>query len=140
MDSEAASSLVERYVDLVASPTSDPAEIEALLDADYRFIEHPNLLNPTGSERDRAAALAGIPQGRVLLSSQRFTIHDHLAAPGGTLITRAGWEGELAIDVGTFVRGTRLRAVVAMFFEFRNGRILRQENFDCYGPPAPPRN
>ncbi len=67
-------------------------------------------------------------------------IEEHLPTVGGTLVTRAVWEGELAIDAGPLVRGTRLRADIAMFFEFRDGRILRQENFDCYGPPEPPRS
>ena len=126
--------LIDRYLSLIADGTSDIAEIEALLDPSYRFIERPNLIAPSGSARDRATTLAGIPQGRALLAWQRFEVRDHAVVGEERVITRAVWEGEVAIDAGPLRAGSRLRADIAMFFEVRDGRIVSQENFDCYSP------
>jgi ketosteroid isomerase-like protein len=127
--------LVQRYLDLVADPTSDLAAIEAVLDPEFRFIEHSNLMSPAGSERDRTIVLDSIPQGRMLLSSQRFEVHDHAVVGDTRVITRAFWEGRLAMGAGLLGIGSSLRADLAMFFDVRDGRIVRQENFDCYQPP-----
>ncbi|HRC61785.1 MAG TPA: hypothetical protein PLX85_01005 [Dehalococcoidia bacterium] len=81
--------------------------------------------------------MASIPQGRALLASQAFTIHDHHASEG-TLITRTAWPGELAIDAGPVMRGTRLHADIVMFFAFRDGHIRLQEHVDRDATPEPP--
>lgn len=134
-DSPAAlTALVQRYLDLVADANSALEDIEAVLDPDFLFIEHSNLMSPAGSERDRATTLAGVPQGRMLLTAQRFEVYEHVVQ-GSRVITRALWEGQLAMGAGMFGIGTWLRADIAMFFDLRDGRILRQENFDCYRPP-----
>jgi ketosteroid isomerase-like protein len=38
----------------------------------------------------------------------------------------------LAIPIGTLAPGDRMKAHFAMFFEFRDGRIALQRNYDCF--------
>ena len=123
--------VIERYLALIADPAADPAAVEELLDPGMRFIERPNLFSPRGSERDRAQMLASLAQGRELLHEQRFDVVDHLVA-GRTVATRVVWTGTLAIEAPPFAAGSRLRADSSMYFNFRDGRIVRQENYDCF--------
>jgi ketosteroid isomerase-like protein len=123
--------VIERYLGLIADPTADPAVIGEMLDPEVRFIERPNLFSPRGTERDRAQMLASLAEGRKLLREQRFDVVDHLVS-GDTVATRAVWTGMLAVEAPPFSAGSRLRADSSMYFTFRNGLIVRQENYDCF--------
>ena len=127
--------VVDRYLATVADLDRDPEELTALLDTAFRIVEHPNLVAPTGRMRDRAAAVAASGHARRLLSSNRFAVREHVVA-GERVVTRVGWTGVLAIDAGTWPAGTEMRAECCMVFTVRDGRILRQETYDCYEPVA----
>jgi ketosteroid isomerase-like protein len=57
---------------------------------------------------------------------------------GGAGATRVRWTGTLAVDAGPLPAGTRMEAHSAMWFTVRDGRIARQENYDCFTAPSPP--
>jgi ketosteroid isomerase-like protein len=130
--------LVERYLALIANPASQPEDVGTLLHPEVLFVEHPNMFSPAGSRRDRAAILESMVRGREVIAAQRFDVHDHHAVDDLRLVTRATWHGQTARDLGPLPVGTRFRAETAMFFEFRDGLIYRQENFDCFAMPEPP--
>jgi ketosteroid isomerase-like protein len=44
------------------------------------------------------------------------------------------WTGNLAISYGTLKEGSQMRAHVAVFLEFRDGKIVNQRNYDCFDP------
>jgi hypothetical protein len=44
------------------------------------------------------------------------------------------WTGTLAIGLGSLKPGDKMRARFAQFFEFRDGLIVRQRNYDCFEP------
>ena len=127
--------LIERYLALIADPSADPDVIGELLDPEMRFVERPNLFSPRGSVRDPAQMLASLAVGRELVRDQRFDVLDHLVA-GDAIVTRAIWTGTLAVPAQSVPAGARLRADSSMIFNFRGGRILRQENYDCFHPPG----
>ena len=131
--SEPITATIERYLALIADLDADPADVEDLVHPDARFVERPCLVSPSGQDRDREAALAGLAHGRDLLSAQRIEVRDHLVA-GDRVATRAVWTGTLARAAGPLPAGTVLRADCSMFFTVRDGRIAVQENFDCYHP------
>jgi ketosteroid isomerase-like protein len=130
---DALSSIVERYFALIADPDRSEDELFQLLHPDLRVIEHPNCFSPNGSERDLAAIRKTLAAGRELVTGQRFDAVEHLVV-GDTVATRAIWTGTLAGGVGTFPAQTQLRAHIAHFFTFREGRIWQQETFDCFDP------
>ena len=129
--------VIERYLAQIADPGAGLDEIRALLHDEMRFVERPNLVSPAGSERDVAQILESVVHGRRLLSEQRFEVVDLLVA-GGAVATRVRWTGTLAVDARPLPAGTRMEAHSAMWFTVRDGRIARQENYDCFTAPSPP--
>ncbi len=127
--------VVDRYLAVVADLRAEPDALAALLHPDARFVEHPNLVAPSGRRRDAAAARAAREHSRALLAGHRFDVREHIVA-GERVVTRATWTGTLARDAGAIAAGTELRAECCMVFTVRDGRILDQENFDCYQPGA----
>ena len=104
----------------------DADRLAAIVHDDVRFSEMPNLINPQGTERDRAAALAGIEKGRELLAAQSYDVHERLVADD-TIAARVTWRGMLK-------SGQELTAHIATFTQTRDGRILRHATYDCYEP------
>lgn len=127
---------VDDWLDAFEGSDRGPGVLDDWMSADAVFVEHPNLINPNGSRRDRDAMAAGVEAGRALLSRQAYRDRRHVVAGSASVVTRTRWEGELAVDAGRWAAGTVLKAEIAMFVEFdADGLIVRQENYDCYLPP-----
>lgn len=95
--------------------------------------EYPNRLVPQGARRDLAAILEGSRQGRKVMSAQSFEVL-HAVAHGDDVALEVLWTGTLAIDFGTIPAGGQMRAHFALFLRFRDGKIARQANYDCFEP------
>ncbi|MGC2769335.1 MAG: hypothetical protein WB607_27800 [Candidatus Acidiferrum sp.] len=50
------------------------------------------------------------------------------------------WTGVLAVAVMGLAPGTGMKAFIATFLTFRDGRIVAQRNYDCYPPSEPQAN
>jgi hypothetical protein len=129
---------IEGYIHATASPSTTPEEFAALVHPDVQVVIHPNITAPTGTRSGLQEMQAGLKTGQSLMAWQKYDIHGHDAPSADRTITPTTWTGELAVPLGTWPAGTRLRAEIAMFFELRDGRIYRQENFDCYWPAKEP--
>ena len=101
--------------------------------ADFEQIEYPNALNPKGQRSDLASALERSERGKKVLTSQRFEVLDAIAS-GDRVALETEWTGVLAIPVASLPAGGEMRAHFAMFLDFRDGRIARQRNYDCFQP------
>ncbi|MDX6456740.1 MAG: hypothetical protein QOE55_437 [Acidobacteriaceae bacterium] len=98
---------------------------------DIRQIELPNSLNPSGQQSDLAGMLQRNEQGRKVLRSQHYEILSEVVQ-GSRVAVEAIWTGILAVPLGTLTPGSEMKAYLAMFFEFRDGRIASQRNYDCF--------
>jgi len=98
-----------------------------------RQIELPNKLNPNGGESDLPTMLERAEQGKKVIRQQKYAIVTALAQ-GDRVALEARWEGVLAIPFGSLDAGATMVAHFAMFFEFVNGRIRLQRNYDCFEP------
>jgi ketosteroid isomerase-like protein len=96
-------------------------------------IEYPNRFVPNGATRDRAALKAAAERGKKALIGQRYEVIAAYAL-GDTVILEVLWVGTLAIPVGNLAVGDEMRAHFAVFLEFRDERIIRQRNYDCFEP------
>ncbi|MBZ4322927.1 nuclear transport factor 2 family protein [Streptomyces huiliensis] len=119
-----------RYHAAVASQATGE-ELARFFHPDAVQREYPNALAPDGAVRDLPAILAAAERGRAVLSEQAFDIVEAVAA-GDTVALEAVWRGTLAVPLGTLPAGHELRARLAVFLEFRDGRIVAQRNYDCF--------
>jgi len=96
--------------------------------------EYPNRFLPEGATRSLEELHQAAERGRSVMASQTFEILSAMAQ-GATVAVEAAWTGTLAIPIGPETpAGTVMRARFAQFFEFREGRIVKQRNYDCFYP------
>ncbi len=111
-------------------------ELAAFFHPDATHHELPNALFPDGSVRDLAGLCAAAEAGRATLSVQSFEVISALAA-GDHVALEAIWTGTLAVQLGNLPAGHTVRAHIAAFLEFRDGKIIAQRNYDCYEQLTP---
>jgi len=116
---------------LQAGEVGDP--LKRFFTDDVRQIELPNRLNPLGQESDLSSMLKRSEQGRKILSKQCYEIVSEIAQ-GRRAAVEARWTGVLAVPLGTLSAGSEMKANFAMFFEFEEGKIASQRNYDCFEP------
>jgi ketosteroid isomerase-like protein len=100
---------------------------------DIVFQEFPNRIAPQGRIRRAADLHAAYEQGRQLLRSQTYTVQ-RIVEAGDEIAVELEWVGTLAIPVINLPAGSEMKAFVAMFLTFRDGKIISQRNYDCYPP------
>lgn len=105
--------------------------LAAFLAPDIEQTEFPNRLVPSGATRDRAALLEGAQKGHHVLKQQRFEVR-RVHALGDVVVLELLWVGTLALTLGKLAAGEDMRAHFCVVLEFRDGRIWRQRNYDCF--------
>lgn len=93
----------------------------------------PNLLKPQGGRCGLAEIRQNYERGRQIMASQEYHVQSSVAE-GDTVAIEIVWTGRLAVTVGHLQPGAEMRARCAIFFEFQDGKILRQRNYDCFDP------
>lgn len=101
--------------------------------ADVVQRELPNLLVKTGATRDREALLRGMEAGKKSTSNERYEITS-LIAEGDHVAVEAVWSATLNVPFGSLAAGQTMRAHLAMFLTWRDGKIVGQRNYDCFEP------
>jgi len=124
--------IVRRYFDAVGRQATGE-ELAAFYDPSVIQEEFPNRFVPNGVRRDLKAIQEAAERGKNVMSSQRFEILG-IFASGDTVAVEARWEGTAALTIGPIAEGTVMRARFAQFFQFRDGRIVAQRNYDCFDP------
>jgi ketosteroid isomerase-like protein len=115
------------------SAGAGPEDLEAFFAPDFIHEEFPNRLMPHGATRDLQSMKQARGRGKALLSAEHFEVLGALAS-GNHVAMELIWTGTVGIAAGPFVAGQELRARFAIFLEFRDGRIVRQRNYDCFDP------
>jgi ketosteroid isomerase-like protein len=98
---------------------------------DVVLEEFPNRLTPVGKRRDLAAALEGAERGKRAMSRQIYKIKQEIADHDRVAL-EVEWVGTLAIPFGSIPAGGQMKAFFAVFLEFREGKVARQRNYDCF--------
>jgi len=96
-------------------------------------IEFPNRLLPNGATRDLAALRDAAERGRKVMTAQRFEVVNAIAN-GDQVAVEVIWTGTLAVPLGSIPAGGQMRARFAIFLTYRDGKIARQHNYDCFDP------
>jgi ketosteroid isomerase-like protein len=96
-------------------------------------VEFPNRLVPEGATRDLAALREAAVRGSKVMTAQRYEVLNAIAS-GDQVAVEANWIGTLAVPFGSIPAGGEMRARFAIFLTFRDGKIVRQHNYDCFDP------
>jgi len=99
-------------------------EQEAFLHADAEVVEHPNRLNPAGKRYDRAAIVLAAARGAALMARQSYEVRT-MIVEGERAAVQIAWLGELK-------DGREMRAQLCSVIELRDGKVWRQEQYDCF--------
>jgi ketosteroid isomerase-like protein len=100
---------------------------------DFEQVEYPNALNPRGQRSNLSQTLERSEKGKLVLRGQRYDVQRVVVA-GDAMALEVDWTGVLAIQIGALKSGQEMRANFAVFLDFRDGRISRQRNYDCFQP------
>jgi ketosteroid isomerase-like protein len=123
---------VRAYFDAIHADV--PGSMGAFYADDVVQEEFPNRFLPDGAERGLAELEAAGERGRKVMASQTFEVLQMLARDD-TVVVEANWTGTLKASAGEGLpAGTVMRARFAQFFELREGKIVRQRNYDCFYP------
>jgi len=118
------------FVEAVASRA--PIEVIASFYADDVVHEElPNRLLPKAVTRDLAGLREANLKGRAVMSAETYEVLT-ATEEGQRVVLEVAWTGTLAVGVGTLQPGSIMRARFAQVFEFKDGRIWRQRNYDCF--------
>jgi ketosteroid isomerase-like protein len=124
--------LLERYLTAL-STGAGPDELDPFLQPDVVQEEFPNRITPNGAVRDLQALKDGRARGLALLVAEHYKL-TNAVAQGEQVAAEIAWTGTVRNATGPFVAGQTLAARLGVFFEFRDGRIARQRNYDCINP------
>ena len=124
--------LTRDYLKAVASMES-PERVAAFYSPDIVFREHPSRIVPNGRVSKLEDMRKAFGQGQKLLSSQSYDVQS-IVEHGDEIAAEIVWTGRLAVAFKDMPAGSELKAWVAMFLTFRDGKIVSQRNYDCYPP------
>lgn len=120
------------YLRAIESRVSEE-EMASFFSSDVTLTQYPNRLVPKVVQSTLADMMRESAQGKAALSHQTYTVRNAVAA-GAWVAMQVDWEGFLAVPVAGLDAGSTMRAWFAMFLEFRDGKIIRQSNYDCFEP------
>jgi ketosteroid isomerase-like protein len=122
---------VRRYLKTIEDGTF--ADLADLFTPDMVMEQLPNRIYPQGLRGTRSQMADAFERGRKLLSHQTYEIKNALVNENSVAV-EVLWTGTLALSFGTLTAESKMRAHSAMFFEFKDGKIASQRNYDCFEP------
>ena len=124
--------IARRYLEALESGAEGSALAE-FFTKDVVQEEFPNRLSPIGAHRDLAALLDAAKKGKKSLRAQKYDILNTIV-DGDLVALEIVWRGYLAQPVDTLPADSEMRAHLSVWLEFRDGKIARQHNYDCFDP------
>lgn len=95
--------------------------------------EYPNAIVKTTAVRNLQDLKEGSERGKKILLKEEYEIKN-LYSSNNHVILEAIWKGTLSVPVGSLPVGGQMTANFAQFFEFKDGKIYKQRNYDCFDP------
>ena len=109
------------------------SDLAALVTTDIVMEQFPNRIYPQGLRGTLSQMSDGFERGRMLLSKQTYEIKNAVVN-GDSVAVEVLWTGTLAVSLGNLPPGSQMRCHSAMFFQFKDGQIESQRNYDCFEP------
>jgi ketosteroid isomerase-like protein len=118
---------------LRAIESHDLDEVARWLHPEVIVVEHPNRISPAGKRYDLAAVREAGERGKALLASERYEVRA-MIVEGERAAVQIEWSGTLAAAAGPLPAGHVMRAQLCSILELRDGKVWRQEQYDCFLP------
>jgi ketosteroid isomerase-like protein len=96
-------------------------------------IEYPNAITKQTAFRNLGQLTEAAVRGRKLIKQQTLKIEKSYCL-GDTVIIEALWTGILAVPSENKESCPEMTANFAQVFDFEDGKIIRQRNYDCFQP------
>lgn len=103
----------------------------ACLDPVIEQVERPNRLYKDGQVRGFEQMMRDLPRAAQVLQRQSYDVATVFAS-GEQVVVEARWEGIVNVPLGRLMPGDAMVAHIAMIFTVKDGKIVRQVNYDCY--------
>lgn len=107
--------------------------IKEFYHSDIEHTEYPNTLTKNKTIRNLQELMEASIRGQKVLLKEEYEIINTFAFEN-TVIVESVFIGTLAIAIGNIEPGGQMKAYFAQFFEFKDGKIFRQRNYDCFEP------
>jgi predicted ester cyclase len=91
----------------------------------------PSRFFPAGSRVNLEGMRSAAERGKKVMASQSYEIKNALAG-GDQVALEVEFLGTLLVPFQHLPTGGQMRAPVAIFLTFKNGKITSQRNYDCY--------
>ncbi len=111
------------------------ADVLKFYHPDVQQTEFPNAVTKNLTVRSLDDLKAASERGKKVLQREEYEVLRWFAFEN-TAIIEAIWTGTLAIPLGNIPVGGQMKAYFAQFYEFEDGKIIRQRNYDCFEPFA----
>ena len=122
--------IVEEFLKTLETRT-DFEELIPFYHPEVEQIEYPNLLTTVKTCRSLDDLRNAAEKGKGVLQSEKYEIINKYTAES-VVIVEVVWRGILDIPIGKLKPGDTMKAYFAQFYEFKDGRIIRQRNYDCF--------
>jgi ketosteroid isomerase-like protein len=109
---------------LRAIGSHDLDRVAAFLHPEVQVTEHPNKLNAAGKTYDAAALREAGERGKAVMASERYDVRA-IVCEGDRAVAQILW-------TGTLKDGREMRAHICSAIELRDGKVYRQEQYDCF--------
>lgn len=109
------------------------AELERFFHPEIEQREFPNSVTKNLAIRNLHALKEASDRGQKVMTKERYEILKSYSI-GDTVIIECIFRGTLAIPLGTIPAGGDMVAYFAQFYDFKDGKIYRWRNYDCFEP------
>jgi len=100
---------------------------------DVEQIEFPNTVTKNKAIRNLEDLKLASERGKKVMQKEELEIIKSYTF-GNTVIIEALWIGTLAVPIGNIPIGGQMKAYFAQFYEFKDNKIIKQRNYDCFEP------
>jgi SnoaL-like protein len=100
---------------------------------DIEQIEFPNAVTKNKVIRKLNDLKAGAEKGKTILQKEEYEVVKSYSFEN-IVIIEVIWTGTLAIPLGSIPVGGTMKAYFAQFYEFKDGKIIKLRNYDCFEP------
>ena len=106
-------------------------EIARFFASDVVVEIFPSRFFPNGSRDNLDGIRAAADRGKKAMANQSYAIKNAIAS-GDQVALEVEFVGTLLLPFQNIAAGGQMRAHVAIFLTFKNGKIASQRNYDCY--------